>query len=288
MSYIINKSDGTTLLSLGESTISTDACSLALVGRRATTYGESIAENFVKLLENHCKDTAPAYPLMGQFWFEKTAKKLKIYDSASSTWFTIATITVNGLNVSGNQLISTCLTPTPPLVVASRAKCVDLNADLLDGYDTSISTIVSTIPVRNASGDIFAAKFQGVATSSQYADLAERFEASEFLEEGDIVRIGGEKEICKAEFGSHFIGVISTKPGVRMNEDAGPDDTHPFVGYIGRVPVKSTGVVNKGDELFVSMTVPGVASTQRAGMSVGIALESGAGDLHLINTLIGR
>ena len=288
MAYIIKKSDGTTLLTLAESTISTDACSLALVGRRAVTYGLNMAENFLKLLDNNCSDVAPILPLMGQMWFEKTAKKLKIYDSTSSTWFTLATITVNGLNITGHQLVSTCVAPTPPIVVASRTKCVDLNADLLDGYEASVSTVINTIPVRNGSGDIFATKFQGIATSAQYADLAERFEASEPLEEGDVVTIGGDKEICKAAFSDHVIGVISNNPAFRMNEGAGPDDTHPFVGYIGRVPVKCSGVVNKGDKLFLSMTQRGVACTTRAGMCVGIALESGEGDLHLVNSLIGR
>lgn len=288
MSYIIKKSDGTTFLTLAESTISTDACALSLVGRRSVTYGLHIAENFLKLLDNHCSDVAPVLPLMGQMWFEKTAKRLRIYDSTTSSWLTLATIGASGVNITGHQLVSTCTAPTAPIVVASRTKCVDLNADLLDGYEASVSTVINTIPVRNGSGDIFATKFQGIATSAQYADLAERFEASEPLEEGEIVCIGGDKEIRKASFGDYVIGVISLNPAFRMNEGAGSDDTHPFVGYIGRVPVKCTGVVNKGDKLFLAMGHPGVASTVVAGMCVGIALESGEGELHLVNSLIGR
>ena len=34
-----------------------------------------------------------------------------------------------------------------------------------------------------------------------------------------------------------------------MNGGAGDDDTHPKVAMTGRVPVKVTGVINKGDRL---------------------------------------
>lgn len=285
MAYTIKKSDGSTLVSLAESTISTDACTLALVGRRSVNYGQNIAENFVKLLENSCANTAPANPLMGQFWFSKTAKQLKIYDGAG--WFTIASVSVAGLNVTGNQLVSTAVAPTAPIVVASRVKVVDLNADLLDGYETSVSVVANTIPVRSGAGDIFATKFQGVATSALYADLAERFEASEPLVPGDVVTIGGDKEICKAAIGQKVIGVISTNPGFRMNEGAGDDETHPFVGYIGRVPTAVFGPCLKGQNLYVSH-IPGVAITASSGAFVGIALETSDEEgVHLVNTLIG-
>ncbi len=285
MAYTIKKSDGSTLVSLAENTISTDACTLALVGRRSVNYGQNIAENFVKLLENSCANAAPTNPLMGQFWFSKTAKQMKIFDG--SGWFTIASVSVAGLNITGNQLVSTAVAPTAPIIVASRVKVTDLNADLLDGFETSISVVANTIPVRNGSGDIFATKFQGVATSALYADLAERFEASEALEPGDVVCIGGDKEICKATMGKLVIGVISTNPGFRMNEGAGDDTTHPFVGYIGRVPTKVFGACRKGDRLFLSH-IDGVAITASAGALVGIALEDSEDvGVSLVNTLIG-
>lgn len=285
MAYTIKKSDGSTLVSLAENTISTDACTLALVGRRSVNYGQNIAENFVKLLENSCANSAPANPLMGQFWFSKTAKQLKIFDG--SGWFTLLTISVSGLNLTGYQLVSTAVAPTAPIIVASRVKVVDLNADLLDGYESSVSVVANTIPVRSGAGDIFATKFQGVATSALYADLAERFEASEPLEAGDVITIGGDKEICKASMGKVIIGVISTDPAFRMNEGAGDDSTHPFVGYIGRVPTKVFGSCRKGDRLYISH-IEGVAITASAGGMVGIALEdSDEAGVHLVNTLIG-
>lgn len=275
MTYNVRKTDGTTLISLSESTISTNACSLALVGRRSVNYGQNIAENFVKILENHANSTAPTAPLMGQFWFNNSLMRLNIYDGVS--WLTIATITSNGLSVTGYQLISTAPSPIPPIIVASNAKVVGLNADLLDGYDTSITTVNLTIPVRNNQGDLFANRFQGIATSALYADLAERFEASEFLEEGDVVTLGGEKEIRLAVDHDFVLGIISKNPAFRMNDGAGSDDTHPFVAYAGRVPAKVVTSVNKFDALYLSET-PGMLTNvplYNGQVVVARALEAG-------------
>lgn len=292
MTYTINKSDGTTLTTIAESTLNTSACSLVLVGRRSVGYGEHIAENFVRLLENSANTTAPSNPITGQFWFDKTAEAIKIYGSLSS-WNTIATFNANGTTINGNQLVSTCTAPMPPIIVASNTKVVNLNADYLDGYDTAIAATPSTIPVRNSNGDIFAVQFQGVATSAKYADLAERFEASEALEVGDFVAVGGDKEIRKAKPDEVVLGVISENPGFRMNEDAGPDSTHPFVAYIGRVPVKVRGPVAKGGRLVLSPTEDGVAvgASMIPGPlypTLGVALEDKSDDgLGLVMTVYG-
>lgn len=273
MTYIIHKSDGTTLVTIADGAIDTTACSLSLLGRRAVGYGQAVAENFVRLVENSASNTAPATPLVGQFWYDKANATLKIFSGDS--WQSIAVLGASGSAITGDQLVSTCSTPKAPIVVNSSAKCVGLNADLLDGYDTSITTQNSTVPVRNGSGDLFANKFQGVATSALYADLAERFEASEPLEEGDIVEIGGDKEICKASNAFGVLGVISANPAFRMNDGAGDDATHPFVAYVGRVPVKVKGRVKKGDALVLS-EIRGVAVAREfnnPNLFVGRALE---------------
>lgn len=272
MTYIVKKSDGSTLTTLAEGTIDTESTSLSLLGRKAVNYGLAIAENFVAIVENHCADVAPSNPLKGQFWFEKTAKKLKVYDG--SAWFTIMTITSDGAVVTGTQLISTAQSPLAPLVVTSTVRVDNLNADLLDGFNTSVSASASTIPVRNSNADLFANKFQGVSTSAQYADLAERFEASEPLEAGDVVCLGGQKEIAKAGPGTTVLGVISAAPGFAMNAGAGDDDTHPYVAYVGRLPVKVQGTVAKFDRL-VRSSKPGYAVVDNTGegQCIGQALE---------------
>jgi hypothetical protein len=89
------------------------------------------------------------------------------------------------------------------------------------------------------------------ATTALYADVAERFAADEILEAGTVVELGGSAEITRScqELSENVFGVISTRPAYTMNGGAGDDDTHPKVAMTGRVPVKVTGVINKGDRL---------------------------------------
>jgi len=99
--------------------------------------------------------------------------------------------------------------------------------------------------------DVYATTFHGVATSAQYADLAERFEADQAYEPGTVVALGGNKEITLVtdELSEDVFGVISTDPAYLMNSKAGTDETHPAVASVGRVPVKVIGLVKKNDRL---------------------------------------
>ena len=94
-----------------------------------------------------------------------------------------------------------------------------------------------------------AGTFFGKATTAEYADLAERYEADAEYEEGTVMMFGGEKEVTCAE--GHGIdklaGVVSMKPAYLMNEGAGDNATHPAIALQGRVPVKVVGKVAKGD-----------------------------------------
>jgi hypothetical protein len=89
------------------------------------------------------------------------------------------------------------------------------------------------------------------ATSAQYADVAERFAADQFIEPGTVVELGGSAEITisRSELSENVFGVISTRAAYLMNSAAGDDSTHPAVAMTGRVPVKVVGIVRKGDRL---------------------------------------
>jgi hypothetical protein len=64
------------------------------------------------------------------------------------------------VNVTG-QLISTVATGTAPLAVTSTTKVTNLNADLLDGYNTSTNADANTVSVRDTNGSIKANVFYG-------------------------------------------------------------------------------------------------------------------------------
>jgi hypothetical protein len=84
-----------------------------------------------------------------------------------------------------------------------------------------------------------------------YADLAERYEADAIYDVGTVLEIGGDKEVTsvKEDLSEEVFGVVSTTAAYLMNSMAGEDDTHPAVALAGRVKVKVTGKIRKGQRL---------------------------------------
>ena len=133
-----------------------------------------------------------------------------------------------------------------------------------------------------------------LASSAQYADVAERFEADAPMEVGSVVELGGSAEITEAtsDLSEDVFGVISFKPGFMMNSLAGEDATHPFVAMTGRTPVRVSGAVNKGQRL-VSSSIKGCARAAATGESIspfnviGRALESNTeAGIKLVNCAV--
>ena len=88
MSYQLNKTDGTILTELIDGQLDTNSTNLTLVGKNYTGYGEFFNENFIKLLENFANTAAPSNPIEGQFWWDKSDLKVKIFDGFE--WKTIS------------------------------------------------------------------------------------------------------------------------------------------------------------------------------------------------------
>lgn len=153
---------------------------------------------------------------------------------------------------------------------------------LLTSDDPGDQTLVPLLGIYSKGDVETAGQFVGTATSSLLADLAERYHADAYYEEGTVLRIGGEFEVTATTgmVDSEVFGVVSKNPGFKMNEGAGSDETHPFVALRGRVPVKVTGEVKKGDRL-VSSNVEGVA------MSLSL-LKVGWDAKTIVFSVIGR
>ena len=138
--------------------------------------------------------------------------------------------------------------------VAGTANVVVIDTTTVYANVVSVQSIAKTgsngVGNIGSSGSYFNQVF-ATATTALYADVAERFEADALLEPGTVVELGGIKEITKAnhDLSENVFGVISTRPAYTMNGGAGEDDTHPRVAMTGRVPVKVTGYVKKGDRL---------------------------------------
>ena len=96
MSYIINKRDGTQITTVLEGTTDTTATSLTLVGQNYIGWGEIFQENLVHLMENFARSALPANALVGQLWFDTTAKRLNVL-VAEDLWRPLVTSVVNTL-----------------------------------------------------------------------------------------------------------------------------------------------------------------------------------------------
>jgi hypothetical protein len=103
MAYTINLTDGTVFATIVDGTINT-ASSMILVGKNYAGYGEFLDENFIHLLENGANTTAPATPLTGQLWWDKTNNLLKVYNGSIFKTISAATASASqpASNVTGD------------------------------------------------------------------------------------------------------------------------------------------------------------------------------------------
>lgn len=121
------------------------------------------------------------------------------------------------------------------------------------------------------AGAIQASYFVGTATTAQYADVAEKYLADKEYEVGTVLMIGGEKEVTACQVGFRAVGPVSGEPAHLMNSQLVGGTA---VALKGRVPVKVTGSVIKGQRM-----VAGPDGTAQAAMGnnsdvFAIALES--------------
>ena len=83
MAYTLNKTNGDLLTVLADGTTDTSTTNLTLVGKNATSYGEAINENFIKIMESFSSSVAPSVPLQGQLWWDSTNKQLSVYQGTA-------------------------------------------------------------------------------------------------------------------------------------------------------------------------------------------------------------
>ena len=91
MSYTVNKTDGSALVTVNDGTINTSASSITLIGKNYAGYGESQNENFVRMLEHFANNTSPANALAGQLWYDNTNKTLNLYIGGGS-WKSVGSL----------------------------------------------------------------------------------------------------------------------------------------------------------------------------------------------------
>lgn len=171
---------------------------------------------------------------------------------------------INVITIDGASARAETLTPTAANHIATKdyvdtavtggtsgALLQDGSVDITGTIKPNLDNAVNFGQPSFRFASIHAVTFSGKATTAQYADLAERFEADTAYEPGTVVQLGGVAEITKAaeDLSEEVFGVISTNAAFLMNSDAGNDETHPPIAMSGRVPVRVIGKVTKGNRL---------------------------------------
>lgn len=160
--------------------------------------------------------------------------------------------------------------------------------------DTSGHGTPFSVAARDLDGNLNAVLFQGTATSSRYADLAEKYVADAAYEPGTVVEFGGKFEITVAEDATTRVaGVISTNPGFIMNSELEVAVTlgqaTAVVALQGRVPCKVRGKISKGDMLISGGNgFARPSSNPAVGTVIGKALEDFDGAEGVIQVVVGR
>lgn len=188
-----------------------------------------------------------------------TASVLVARDANGS--FSANTITVNNITISSGTLtsnVSGTITQSNNILFGGTA------------YPGALTSIGSTVALRDSSGNITTNLFVGTATAARYADLAEMYLADQDYPVGTVVKVGGDKEVTAYTALDYIraLGTISDKPAYLMNKDL---EGGVPVALKGRVPVRVIGPVKKGQGLGAS-ALPGVA-TMNITNYFGVALE---------------
>lgn len=153
---------------------------------------------------------------------------------------------------------------------ANAVRSDQLRVDGIYREATAAATPLRVV-ARDGSGDVFANIFQGVAASARYADLAEKYLADAEYEVGTVLMVGGDNEVTACQVGFRAVGPVSGNPAYMMNSEL---EGGTYIALKGRVPVKVSGSVIKGQRL-----VAGPAGTAQAAMGntsdvFAIALET--------------
>jgi hypothetical protein len=154
MAYTIYNNDGTVLSTIAVGDVDSYSTSLDLIGKNVNNYGEYYNTNLVRLLTSFASPASeePRSPQTGQLWFNKTTKRLTVYDGNSFQ-------PTYGSHVSGTAPVTTSTGDFWYDTVNSQLKVWDGNSYNLVGPSTSgllgtFGILPSPVPIRDNTSKI--------------------------------------------------------------------------------------------------------------------------------------
>ena len=228
MPYNVNytDNDNKTPITVFDNTSSTDT-SLVFPGRNVTGYGQIIAENFLHLLENFAKSSAPVNAVEGQLWYESTNGNLNVYDGT------------NWRSASGIQK-----GPTEPAVDESKAGelWVDTTNQQLRIYSGTRWILVGP-----QESSIDGLRYGPIVENVVDTDNIDRYVLIFYIKDVPVSIVSKDSFTPKIS----IPGFLTIKAGMNINLPANDSEAAEFIG--GLLP-KLYGTATAADSLIVSGT----------------------------------
>jgi hypothetical protein len=233
MSYVVNKTNGNIVAVVEDGTTDTISSSITLVGKGTSNYGEYIAENSIKMLENFATDTAPAHPITGQLWYNTATSNITAYNGTTweipvpQTFYSTASNTTGtgSITVTNNSGITIGAASTAQLAVESGSVVLKTNAS------------VNAMTINPATGAITVAASPtgalGIATK-QYVDT--------------LTSVGPDTD-NKATVDTNSLTVILNGETIISADDTGA--TLSGASYVSNTPATETNDLQIASTAFV-------------------------------------
>lgn len=279
MAYDVTKTDGTRLTILADRTVDVTT-PIKLIGKNYAGYGEIMAENLVQMLEHFSspgslttyqpQDTKLINPIIGQLWYDSVNEVINIYTAGG--WSPLGGRDLIGGRKTGikiGNIIDTIGGSHPAMqFIVNKIVVAIMSSDAgtytPGGPDANLASAFPEIGQGinlNQSGTADVGeetwgnfKLRGRTIEAEFADMAEIYRADTMLLPGNLVRLGGEKEITKTirAWDDEVFGVISTAPGFLLNSRMKMQEHAYPVALKGRVPCLVKGPIRAGQRIVAS------------------------------------
>lgn len=218
---------------------------------------------------------------------------LQLKESGTNTFAVFTSDGVTQANIDAGSIdVSSISSGTSSIGISG----VGGNAYLTVGGTANVlvaaTTGVYVTGIISASGNITGANIRGVNIDSTSADVAERYLADADYPVGTVLVIGGDQELTQSTGYAQttVVGTVSEQPALTMNRDLQGDHVV-SLAFLGRVPCRVVGNINRGD-MLVSSNTQGVATSMESyvpGAVLGKALESyNSTTPGVIEIIVGR
>ena len=214
--------------------------------------------------------------------------------NVSGTTGAFTNVSGNGSSLSsitGANVTGTVPAATVAGTVTTAAQPNITSVGTLTGLTLANAAVISV--GSNTNVGTFTGNFSlsaGSRLNATYADLAEKYIADATHEPGTVLEFGGEFEVTLANTfdSTRVAGVVTTNPAYTMNNECEGEHVA-TIALQGRVPVKVTGTIAKGDLLVSASNGHAVANNEaRAGTIIGKSLENFTGESGVIEVAVGR